>query len=126
MRLKYPTYIPNARKRFLFLILFICLAAGCAEPSQNRSADGSADFRDYLNQKTDVMTYEQAIEQWGSPKRVTQSIGFFVATWQGEARSPARVSIDTTRHGAPAIPGGTLQLTFEKETKKMVQWKYGE
>jgi hypothetical protein len=93
---------------------------GCAELSQNRNQAGLEDFRNYLNQKINVMTYDQAIQQWGPPRRVTQSIGFFVATWLGESQSPAQASGDTTTHGVPIIPGRTLQLTFDKETKLLV------
>jgi hypothetical protein len=121
MQLKYPRYVANVMNQVLVLLVSICLVAGCTELSQNRNQAGLVeDFRNYLNQKINVMTYDQAIEQWGSPRRVTQSIGFFVATWIGEPQPPAQVSENTTTHGVPIISGRTLQLTFDKETKLLV------
>jgi hypothetical protein len=126
MRFTHPPYAANAPKRVFLLLLCVFLLAGCTASTQHKTHGRLEDFTDYLNQQINVMTYSQAVEAWGTPERVTHSIGFFVATWPGSARASRAASAGTSPPGLPVAPKQTLQLTFDKETDRMVQWKYQE
>ena len=112
--------------KICFILLGVFLVAGCAGIDERKTQADLTDFSNYLNQQKNVMTYSEAIEEWGPPRRVTQSIGFFVATWLGEVQFPSALSADTATHGVMVIQAKNLQLSFDKETQKMVHWRYGE
>jgi hypothetical protein len=108
-----------------FILLGVFLVAGCAGTGERKIQVEPRDFSNYLNQQKNVMTYDQAIKEWGLPGRVTQSIGFFVATWSGELEIPSTLSEDTATRGVVVVQTRNLQLAFDKETQKMLYWRTG-
>jgi len=84
------------------------------------------EFYKNLDGAVNKMTYDQAIATWGPPTSITQGDKVFVATWFSERKGAAAMPIGNMMFAVPLSHGWELGLTFNKETKKMVYWRYRE
>jgi len=72
------------------------------------------------------MTYDQAIMTWGQPVSITQGDEIFVVTWASSSSGAIAMPIGNMIYAAPVSSGYNLQLTFDKRTKLLRYWRYGE
>jgi hypothetical protein len=100
------------------LILSLGYLLGCA----------SSSTRTRLEQDAGRLTYDEALTRWGTPKAVRQGDEVFEAVWRSErVRWWTNQSVLVFGGLFAAMPtrhGEQFVLTFDKETRKMVRWKY--
>lgn len=81
-------------------------------------------FKDTLNKAINKITYDEALMTWGEPSSVFHGDEIFLATWGAGESGSAIVPIGNSWFAIPIKSGWKLQLSFNKETRIMVSWKY--
>ena len=113
----------------IILIVFLALIVefSCTSPSV------ILQYRDYLN-ATDVsqVSYDQVVRRLGEPIVRKEFEKEIVASWIDRNVIPPEVQMAQDRYGnewvkyydAGNIKGEKVMITFDKNTMKIVDWKY--
>ena len=101
-------------------IIIIFLLASCT----TINLDAGREFSEYMISMIGVMTYDQALITWGEPTSTFQGDEIFVVTWGAENLGGAVFPVGNAWIAMPIIKGWKLQLSFNKETRKLVSWTY--
>ena len=109
-------------KRFLLVILSIIFIGGCASGRQAQLEE----FYRSLESNINVMTYDQAIVNWGQPASIVEGEDITLVTWGSQTSGSLAVPLMGMTATMPVSHGWELQLTFNKTTNRMVYWKYRE
>ena len=83
-------------------------------------------FRDELASMVNVLTYDQAIMNWGPPLQSVEGDKVFVAMWGAEKAGAVAMPVGKMYMAVPVDSGWKLTLGFDKKTRKMVSWKYDQ
>jgi len=81
-------------------------------------------FEENLNSLINRMTYDEALMTWGEPASLFEGDEIFIATWGNKESGGAVFPVGKTWFAMPIESGWKLQLSFNKKTRKMVNWKY--
>jgi len=101
----------------IFLISCTTIEPGYMEPKRHS-------FEETLNSALNRMTYDEALMTWGEPTSVFQGDEIFIATWGNAESGSAVFPIGNTWFAMPIEEGWKLQLSFRKNTRTLVSWKY--
>lgn len=109
-------------KKIIYLIISFGILISCASM---KAAKQREEFRAYLSNQINIMTYDEALVNWGKPIELVQGDNIFVAKWGNETIGP-RVVMPVGNMWVAGNPrhGWILQLSFDKRTKKLIAWKY--
>ena len=121
------------RRMIIFAMLAI-LVIGCFGSCINTNItsarddkDKVADWNGVIEQNKNRMTYDEALTKFGQPTSVKEGDRIFIVTWVKNRQSA--ISIPTDR-GTITIPrnngSSELNLTFDKETRIMINGSYRE
>jgi len=121
------------RRMIIFAMLAI-LVIGCFGScittnitSARDDKDKVADWNRVIEQNKNRMTYDEALTKFGQPTSVKEGDRIFIVTWVKNRQSA--ISIPTDR-GTITIPrdngSSELNLTFDKETRIMINGTYRE
>ena len=88
------------------------------------NVSGTNNFQNVLNSQLNKMTYDEALMTWGEPVSNYEGDNIFIVTWGAESRGTAVIPIENTLFAVPIDKGWKLQLSFNKQSRKMVAWKY--
>ena len=107
--------------RILFVLLLFILGCGGPQPRPNP-------FFQELDRNINVMTFDDALRNWGPPTNMQEGDNILVANWIYERQigSMAMPIGNMTLYTGPSTKGSNLQLTFDKATRKMIYWRYRE
>jgi len=97
--------------RSLLIILAAALLAGCAT---------TPGFESSMNSQVGILTYDDAIRTWGPPASVAEGDRVIVAAW---SRPRATSSVYTGGIAVTSHRSSDLTVTFDKETKRMIDWR---
>ena len=103
-------------------ITIIFLLASCT----TINLDAGREFSEYMNSMLGVMTYDQALITFGEPTSTFQGDEIFVVTWGAENLSGAVFPVGKAWIAMPMKEGWKLQLSFNKDTRKLAGWKYDQ
>jgi len=102
-----------------------CVTTTITSAGENK--DKVADWNKVIETNKNRMTYDEALTQFGQPTSVKEGDRIFIVTWVKNRQSA--ISIPTDR-GTITIPrdngSSELNLTFDKETRIMINGTYRE
>jgi hypothetical protein len=107
----------------LVFVAMGCLNA-CGPSAKVRQQNRLKPFYAELDRSTNVMSYDDALQRWGQPAGTVDGDAVFIVTWNQTSTSV--VYLDKLKIAKPISHGWELQLTFDKQTRKMTGWKYKE
>ncbi len=98
----------------ILLFLLVILFTACA-------SSGHKMLTDFLEKGIDTLTYDEAVERWHEPEKITQGKETFTAVWVDEDY----YLIDTpgSAFRAPTLTGRLTILTFDNKTKKLEKYE---
>jgi len=82
------------------------------------------EWANYLGGQVGLLSYDMALSNWGPPISTTEGDEIFISQWGSEKSAYAVVPTQYMIVGGRISHGWVLQLTFNKKTKKMVNWSY--
>jgi hypothetical protein len=118
----------------IVFVLLSILVMGCFGSCVTTTITGArvdndkvADWNGFIEQNKNRMTYDEALTKFGQPTSVKDGDRIFIVSWVKNRQSA--ISIPTDR-GMITIPRGDgsseLSLTFDKETRIMMNGTYRE
>lgn len=116
------------------MTIFVCLIAlclsSCTTIDPKHTKDETAPitrkvtFEENLDKLIGELTYDQALLTWGEPASVFNGDEIFLATW-GDSKSGRMIfPIYKTWFNLPIEKGWKLQLSFNKISRRLINWKY--
>ena len=125
MRLPWSTEMKRATSIGLLLIsAYIGLGqGGCVTPYQQREQEERQRFQADMDSHLGTMTYDDAIMRWGSPLSKVDGDNIFLATWGQQSTGAVAMPLGTGVVAAPVNHGWKLELSFDKETKRLRSWR---
>ena len=112
------------RGKLFFLFIMTLIIWGCASiDSRYTEVDEEQEFSKYMNSVINVLTYDQALMEWGQPLAQIEGDEIFVTTWGAEKAGIVAMPIGNMTYTFSKEHGWRLQLSFDKKTRKMVSWK---
>jgi hypothetical protein len=111
-----------------FCVLCILFLTSCTtlDPRYAGEEKRPPSLEETLNSQIGIMTYDDALMAWGEPVSIVQGDEIFVATWGGERGGNAVFPIGNMFVAMPFESGWKLLLSFNKETKRLVTWRYNK
>lgn len=109
---------------FIVLIVLVIFASTCTTIHPNYVTHDEHSFLKYLDDMVGIVSYDQALMHFGEPASVFEGDDIFVVTWGTESLGGAVFPLGTGLVAFQLRDGWKLQLSFNKETRKMVTWKY--
>jgi hypothetical protein len=120
---------PSFLKAHIIVPVIMLVLSACISPT--KTIDPKYDYgrksyslRETLEKAINKITYDEALMTWGEPASVFDGDKIFLATWGSGKSGSAIMPIGNSWFAIPIQSGWKLQLSFNKESRIMVGWKY--
>jgi len=108
--------------KFGLTISLLLIIACAANTGSNKKLTAKKQIQEFFDSKINIMTYDDALMQWGEPSSIVEGSEIFVVTWRKEKSSEVVLAEKKSMVIVPVTHGFEFRLTFDKDTNKLIKW----
>ena len=87
-------------------------------------ATGNHALHRSLDAALDHMTYDDALRTYGPPASIVEGDDIIIAEWRQSSSSVVAMPMGNNAFALPLEDGELLRLTFDKPTRKLIEWNH--
>ena len=122
-------------KKLIYFVTFFLFSCAAYEKfdipdpyEEQRKYDEERRKYEEINQFLKGLSYDETLILFGEPTSTTQGDEIFVATWKNEKESvatwPLKIGKRQVYHHITLSHGEKFELIFDKESRKVMGWRY--